>query len=166
MPPRWDTILIVALELGFAGAMLASAVLDIAARRLPNWLNLAVAVAFLPWAWAMHFTGGLIFVHLVVGAVVLLLGFGLFAVGVIGGGDAKLAAAVAIWIGLTFDLLRFFLLMSLAGGVLAAIALVWQGVTHRKLDRALPYGVAIGIAGLDYWLRHSQTVCRVLGCDA
>jgi prepilin peptidase CpaA len=152
------------LETGFAAAMLVSGWLDIRARRLPNWLNLAVALGFLPWAWASGLGWGGFAIHLAVGAVVLGIGFCLFALDVIGGGDAKLGAAVALWIGLSFDLLRFFLIMALAGGVLAAIALVYQSVTKRQVTRALPYGVAIGVAGLDYWLRHSQAGCWLSGC--
>jgi prepilin peptidase CpaA len=163
---RWDPslILILVLEVGFAAAMLVSAVLDIRARRLPNWLNLAVALGFLPWAWATGLPWGEVAIHLAVGAAVLGIGFGLFALGVIGGGDAKLGAAVTLWIGLSFDLLRFFLIMALAGGILAVVALIWQARTRQELTRALPYGVAIGAAGLDYWLRHSHAACRVFGC--
>ena len=160
--------LIVLLEWGFALAMLASAALDIRSRRLPNWLNLSVALGFLPWAWAMALGWDQLAIHAVVGIVVLGVGIGLFAAGVIGGGDAKLGAAVALWIGFSrdgpFDLLRFFLVMSLAGGVLAALALIWQATTRRQLTRALPYGVAIGAAGLDYWFRHSQAACMMSGC--
>jgi prepilin peptidase CpaA len=163
---RWDTshILVLALECGFAAAMLVSAALDIRARRLPNALNLAVALGFLPWAWASGLPWSDFALHLAVGAAVLGLGFGLFAFGVIGGGDAKLGAAVALWIGLSFDLLRFFLVMALAGGVLAMVALAWQARTRRRLTQALPYGVAIGAAGLDYWLHHSQAACFMSGC--
>jgi prepilin peptidase CpaA len=156
---RWD--LIVLLECGFALAMAVSAVLDIRSRRLPNGLNLAVALGFFPWAWAMGLGWDQMAIHVGIGIAVLGLGFVLFATGVIGGGDAKLGAAVALWIGFDprdpLDLLRFFLVMSLAGGVLAVFALIWQGATHRKVTRALPYGVAIGVAGLDYWFRHSTT---------
>jgi prepilin peptidase CpaA len=161
---RWDAVLILILELGFAAAMLVSAALDIRSRRLPNSLNLALALGFLPWAWAAGLGWGGLAIHLAVGAAVLAVGFGLFSFGVIGGGDAKLGAATALWIGLSFDLLRFFLIMALAGGVLAAIALGWQSATKRQITRALPYGVAIGAAGLEYWLRHSQTGCWLSGC--
>lgn len=160
---RWE-LPIVLLEWGFAAAMLVSAVLDIRSRRLPNWLNLAVALGFLPWAWASGLAWDQWAIHAVVGIAVLGIGFALFAAGVIGGGDAKLGAAVALWIGLSFDLLRFFIVMSFAGGILAVIALIWQARTHRRLARALPYGVAIGAAGLDYWFRHSQAACLLSGC--
>ena len=161
---RWDLLLIVLLEWGFAIAMLASAALDIRSRRLPNWMNLVVALGFLPWAWASGLAWDQIAIHVGIGIAVLGVGFVLFAAGVIGGGDAKLGAAIALWVGFSFDLLRFFIVMSLAGGVLAVFALIWQGTTRRQLTRALPYGVAIGVAGLDYWFRHSQAACVLSGC--
>jgi prepilin peptidase CpaA len=163
---RWQ-LLAVILEWGFAAAMVVSAVLDIRFRRLPNGLNLAVALAFLPWAWAVGLAWDQLAIHVVVGILVLGVGFALFATGVIGGGDAKMGAAVALWIGFSFsdpfDLLRFFLVMSLAGGVLAVFALIWQRAAGRQLTRALPYGVAIAVAGLDYWFRHSQATATLPG---
>jgi len=161
---RWDLLLIVLLEWGFAIAMLASAALDIRSRRLPNWMNLVVALGFLPWAWASGLAWDQMAIHVGIGIAVLGVGFVLFAAGVIGGGDAKLGAAIALWVGFSFDLLRFFIVMSLAGGVLAVFALIWQKTTQRQLTRALPYGVAIGAAGLDYWFRHSQAACVLSGC--
>jgi prepilin peptidase CpaA len=161
---HWDRTLILILEFGFAVAVLVSAALDIRARRLPNLLNAAVALGFLPWAWASGLEWSAVAIHLAVGAAVLGVGFGLFAAGVIGGGDAKLGAAVALWIGLSFDLLRFFLIMSIMGGVLAVIALIWQASTGRRVSRALPYGVAIAAGGLDYWFGHSQAACVLAGC--
>ena len=161
---HWDTVLTVLLQFGFALAMLASATLDLRSRRLPNWLNLAVAMGFLPWAWSTGLPWNDVAIHLVVGAMVLAVGFGLFATGVIGGGDAKLGAAVALWIGFSSELLRFFIAMALAGGVLAIFALIWQAAAHQRLTRALPYGVAIGVAGLDYLFRHSEAACFFSGC--
>ena len=163
MPPAIAASTTVIFEIAFALAMVASAAADIAWRRLPNWLNAAIAIAYLPWAWAAGESWSLIGVGFMVGAVVLAIGFGLFAANVIGGGDAKFAAAVAVWIGFSYDLLRFFLIMSLAGGVLAILALIWQAVTRRPLRRPLPYGVAIAAAGLDHWLHQTQSGALVAG---
>jgi prepilin peptidase CpaA len=158
----------IALEFGFAVAMLASAGCDLAWRRLPNWLNAAVAIGYLPWAWATGASWETVATALAVGGAVLAIGFGLFAAGVIGGGDAKLAAAVAIWIagatGFSLELLRFALVMSLAGGVLAVVALAWQIASKKRLQRPLPYGVAIAAAGLDFLLRHGQASCLMDLC--
>ena len=164
MPGMWPSDLALGLELAFAVAMLVAAACDIAWRRLPNWLTAGVAVAYLPWAWAVGIGWGGVAVALAVGAVVLGLGFGLFAAGVIGGGDAKLAAAVALWVGLSFELIRFFLVMSLAGGVLAVIILAARAFARGRPQRPLPYGVAIAAAALDFWIRHSHVVCWATAC--
>src|SRR5262245_30785472 len=98
--------------------------------------------------------------HLSAGCVVLIAGFGLFARGIIGGGDAKLAAAAALWLG--FDhLLPYLLLASLMGGALS-VGLIWFRMVplpewlarqawverlHSK-DGAIPYGIALAAAGL------------------
>jgi prepilin peptidase CpaA len=98
--------------------------------------------------------------HLAAGCVVLVAAFGLFARGNIGGGDAKLAAAAALWLG--FDhLLPFLLLASLFGGALS-LALIWFRMAplpeplaryawverlHVK-NGAVPYGVALAAAAL------------------
>jgi prepilin peptidase CpaA len=98
--------------------------------------------------------------HLSAGCVVLVAAFGLFARGIIGGGDAKLAAAAALWLG--FDhLLPFLLLASLLGGALS-LALIWFRMAplpeplarypwverlHVK-NGAVPYGIALAAAAL------------------
>jgi prepilin peptidase CpaA len=98
--------------------------------------------------------------HLAAGCVVLVAAFGLFARGIIGGGDAKLAAASALWLG--FDhLLPYLLYASLLGGALS-VALVWFRMAplpdwlarhewvqrlHGK-DAGVPYGIALAAAAL------------------
>jgi prepilin peptidase CpaA len=91
--------------------------------------------------------------HLGAGAVVLVCAALLFHFNLLGGGDAKLLAALAIWAG--FDsLLPFLIAVSLLGGVLALVLLVVRLVCarfpagHWPLSllpgHPLPYGVAIG----------------------
>lgn len=70
--------------------------------------------------------------------------FGLFAMGWIGGGDAKLLAAVA----LAFDLrtLLFFLVaVVIAGGLIALLAIIRPGDIKTRRTRRIPYGVPIAI---------------------
>lgn len=151
-------LVVIGLEVAFACALLAMAVWDIASRRLPNWLNAAIALAYLPYALSLGAGWMQIGFSFAVGAMVLAAGIGVFSFGLIGGGDVKLAAAIAVWIGPSLDLLRFFLLMALVGGVLALIVLVWQRVTGRSSTRALPYGVALAVSGLDHWLHHNHLI--------
>ena len=98
--------------------------------------------------------------HLGAGGVVLLLAFGFFARGWIGGGDAKLAAATALWLG--FDhLLPYVIYASVFGGALTIVLLQfrlaplpvwlasedWVQRLHRK-EGGVPYGIALAAAAL------------------
>lgn len=94
--------------------------------------------------------------------IVLLGGFGLFMLRLIGGGDAKLAAAVTLWAG-PDNLFLFLIAAGLAGGLLAAAVLLWRAVVpslagetpsvalgvrlHRGLKDPVPFGVAIALSG-------------------
>jgi prepilin peptidase CpaA len=64
-----------------------------------------------------------------------------------GGGDVKLAAALALWFPPRVTL-HFLVLMSIAGGVLTLGLLVWHRVKEREGRPEIPYGVAIAFGGL------------------
>ena len=98
--------------------------------------------------------------HLGASGIVLVIAFVFFARGWIGGGDAKLAAATALWVG--FDqLLNYMIYASLFGGLLtlaimrfrlmplpAALAeQEWVKRLHR-MDAGVPYGIALALAAL------------------
>jgi prepilin peptidase CpaA len=163
------------LEFGFLLAMIVAAVRDIAAWSLPNWLTICVALGYFAWAWASGAGWSAVGLALAAGALVLAAGYLLFTINLWGAGDGKMAAAVALWIGLGFnvDLFRFFLVVSLAGGVLAVVALAIHFATgqpqlppgdeagraaarRNPLKAKARYGAAIAIGGLDFWLWHSQ----------
>jgi prepilin peptidase CpaA len=177
------------LELGFLLAMLAAALRDLAAWSLPNWLTICVALGYFAWAWASDAGWSTVGWSLAAGLLVLAIGYAFFTINLWGAGDGKMAAAVALWIGFQrhgteffpfYDLFRFFLVMSLAGGVLAIGALLvhaWTGrpqlppddpnaeVARRNpLKARARYGAAIAIGGLDFWLRHSQVACSLWTC--
>ncbi len=98
--------------------------------------------------------------HAGAGALVLAIAFGCFARGWIGGGDAKLAAATALWFGFE-HLLEYLLYASLLGGVLTVLLLqfrtwpmpgmlarqVWACRLHEK-NAGVPYGIALAAAAL------------------
>jgi prepilin peptidase CpaA len=168
------------LELGFLLAMVVAAVRDLAAWSLPNWLTICVALGYFAWAGASDASWGAIGWSVAAGLLVLGAGYLLFTVNLWGAGDGKMGAAVALWIGLNFDLFRFFLVVSLAGGLLAIAALLIHAATGRPqlppgdpnfetarrnpLKAKARYGAAIAIGGLDFWLRHSQAVCFFSAC--
>lgn len=98
--------------------------------------------------------------HLGAAAIVLAVAFVFFARGWIGGGDAKLAAATALWLG--FDqLLNYVILASLFGGLLTLLVMrfrlvplprwlenqEWVNRLHR-MDSGIPYGIALALAAL------------------
>ena len=143
----------------FVLLMLAAAVSDVRSFRLPNWLVAAVALLFVIAALAAGMPLKLALWHTLAGTLVLAGGFVLFSARIIGGGDAKLLAAAALWMGWS-KLAMFLLYTALAGGVLAIAILLWElvrlhveitsgnsdsslirRVTSLKPD--LPYGVAI-----------------------
>lgn len=139
---------------------LIAAASDFLTLRIPNWLNAVIVLAFFPMAVATGMPGEAVMWHCLTGFVVLVVGFGLFSAGVIGGGDAKLLAATALWIG-NAQLLPFLVFTALAGGVLVIIMQAWRllrmegearelGWAKRlfgmKMD--LPYGVAIAAGTL------------------
>jgi prepilin peptidase CpaA len=108
-----EILVIVALPLLLA----AAAGWDLASFTIPNFLTLAFPAVFAIFAIAAGLSPAVIGWHLLAGTIGLSIGFTLFALGYIGGGDAKLFAAVALWLGLT-DMLSYALLASVMGGLL------------------------------------------------
>ena len=99
--------------------------------------------------------------HLAAGALVLVVTFGLFALGGMGGGDAKLLAASAVWMGFNIILVEYLVVSAFIGGILTLAILSYRGsalatFTSRNMflrnfaegDGGIPYGIALGIGGL------------------
>jgi prepilin peptidase CpaA len=98
--------------------------------------------------------------HMAASAAVLLVAFGLFTQGWIGGGDAKLAASTALWLGFE-HLLPYLVYASLFGGALTLVLIQfrmaplpswlgrheWVQRLHNK-DGGVPYGIALAAAAL------------------
>ncbi|MCA1442501.1 prepilin peptidase [Ensifer sp. IC4062] len=95
--------------------------------------------------------------HLAAAAAVFLVCFCLFATNVMGGGDAKLLTASAIWFGLDLSLVEFLLYVSIFGGMLTLAVLFLRkqestilatGIPVPSLlltAKKIPYGVAIAL---------------------
>jgi prepilin peptidase CpaA len=139
----------------FPTLVVAAAIGDLFTMRIPNWLNGTTALAVVPMAAFVGMPLDVMQWHLLAGAVMLVVGFGLFARGYIGGGDAKLVAAVGLWIGWS-SLLPFVIVTTLAGGALAILYKLWELVRVEqevrdvvwlrrvfRSDLELPYGIAI-----------------------
>src|SRR5438128_1250085 len=80
---------------------LIAALRDLTSYTIPNWLSLCLAAAFLPAAFTLGLPVAVIGLCLGIGVAALLAGMVMFALGWIGGGDAKLFAASALWLGLS-----------------------------------------------------------------
>jgi prepilin peptidase CpaA len=150
---RWATILLVCAVLAIAGAS------DVRTRRIPNWTVLAIIGLFGVW----FFTGSPVPLLSALGAsiIIFVCSCCLYAFGVVGAGDSKLATAVALFAGIG-RLPEFIIYMSLVGGLLVlctvaaepARALVILQLREKSaLDRDVPYGVAIAAAGAMLLLR-------------
>lgn len=134
---------------------LTASYFDFRYRRLPNWLC-AVALAG-GLAFSFHLGGwstlGWAALHAV---IALAVGAGLFALGWIGGGDAKFYASIAAWFGLGTG----FLLLSLIAIAGFALAVIWfisrnkiasiagDDAEKRAELRKMPYGIAISLGAV------------------
>jgi prepilin peptidase CpaA len=149
--------------IGFVGVFLsfclAAALFDVAELRIPNWLTATMAVSA-PGAVGLLGPGfGAVPAALLTGAVVLAAGWTMFELGWLGGGDAKLAAAAALWLGPAGSLV-FVLVTALFGALLAGVLLTlsrWDsartmigGRWKERLEAdvvSVPYAVAMAIGG-------------------
>ncbi len=142
----------------FAGLVVYAACSDIARLIIPNWVSIALAAIF---PVAALITGAPLMgvgLHILFGFGVLAVGFVLFQFNIIGGGDAKLLAAVSIWTGMT-AFMPFILWTAIAGGLMALALLTARQllpvgtypsfVDHLlKKQNGIPYGVAIMVGAL------------------
>ena len=136
------------LLLALAAILIVAAVIDVRTFTISNRLNLTVAllapvywasVALSPWPERA--------VQIAAAATVFVLFACAFYAGMMGGGDVKLAAALALWFS-PFATVKFLVLTSLAGGVLTLAVLVWHRARNREGRPEIPYGVAIAFGGL------------------
>ena len=111
-------ILDLARLLVFPALMAFAAASDLFTMTISNRVSILLAAAFLLLAVATGMGPYAILSHLGAGALVLMTAFGCFAMGWVGGGDAKVAAAAALWFGFG-HLLNYLLYASLFGGALA-----------------------------------------------
>lgn len=102
----------------FPLGMIAAATCDVMTLRIPNWLTAALAAAFLPAAAGAGMPVILAMQGVAAGFGLLALGLLLFGLRLVGGGDAKLMAVAALWLGLE-NTLNFLFLTALAGAFLA-----------------------------------------------
>lgn len=144
----------------FPALMAFAASSDLFTMTISNRVSLALIAGFFAMAAINGMSMNDVLVHFGAAAAVLTVAFVFFARGWIGGGDAKLAAATALWLG--FDhLMGYLLYASILGGVLTYAMIrfrnmplppiladqEWVRRLHR-FDGGVPYGIALAAAAL------------------
>ncbi len=144
----------------FPLAMFYAAVSDLLSMTISNKVSLAVIGGFVILSWAIGMDIQTIAWHWGLAFIVLIVGFGFFAAGWMGGGDVKLAAATSLWLGWEFTL-PYLVLAGFMGGVLTFLILIarskllpvslikvsWIARLHDK-NEGVPYGIALGPAAM------------------
>lgn len=130
--------------------LLAAVVTDLRSRIISNWLNLSIALLAPLYWWAC----GIdlwpdVALQIGLGVGVFAVFAGLFAIGMMGGGDVKMLAALALWFPWQ-SLIVLLTVMALAGGVVTLITIIHHRIAKREGPPEIPYGVAISVAAL--WL--------------
>ena len=128
--------------------LVVAAVIDVRTFTISNRLNIAVALLAPVFWWSI----GMplwpdVAIHVGVAVAVFVLLSIAFFMGMMGGGDVKLAAALALWFSPAATL-RFLVFMSIAGGLLTLVVLLIHKARSGEGRPKVPYGVAIAIGGL------------------
>ena len=128
--------------------LIIAAVIDVRTFTISNRLNLTVALLapLFWWSAALPLWPNVVSQVAFAGGVFVLLAAAFYA-GVMGGGDVKLAAAIALWFS-PVSTIKFLVIMSLAGGVLTLLIVAWHRARKREGRPEIPYGVAIAFGGL------------------
>lgn len=145
----------------FPALVIVAALRDMVSYRIPNWISLALIAAFALAAPLLGLPLRDIGLHVGVGMAALVIGFTMFALHWIGGGDAKLFAVAALWLGWP-AVATYAVTTTIAGGVLAVTLLAlrspymrpymvtappWLGRLAEPGEN-VPYGLAIAVGAL------------------
>ena len=148
------------LLLAFPVAMAFAAANDLFSMKIPNKVSLVLIATFLAAALMIRMPLELLGTHVGIAAAVLTATFLLFSFNLLGGGDAKLMAAGALWMGPEHTL-PYLAYLTIFGGILAVAILMyrkfipanalplppWAMRLHVN-GTGIPYGIAIAAAGL------------------
>ncbi|WP_105383949.1 A24 family peptidase [Neorhizobium alkalisoli] len=148
-------LVLVVLPLGLALA----AVSDLFTMTIPNWISAALLACFLVLAPLSGLAWSEIGINIMAGLAVFGVCFALFAMNVMGGGDAKLLTAAAVWFGFNHSLLVFLVAVGYVGGAVTLLFLLLRSQANSVMAmgiplpaslvtaRKIPYGIAIAIGG-------------------
>jgi len=144
----------------FPALMLFAAWSDLFTMTISNRISILLVAGFAVMAFVVGLSATDIMWHAAAGLLVLAIAFACFAFGWIGGGDAKLAAATALWFGFT-HLMEYLLIASIFGGALTLALLMarawplplvladreWAQRLHAPKG-GIPYGIALAAAAI------------------
>ncbi|MBL4890878.1 MAG: prepilin peptidase [Rhizobiaceae bacterium] len=170
-----DTLLI----LFFPFLMAFAAASDLVSMTISNKISMTLITGFMVFAVWMQMDLETIGWHWAMFGIVLAVSFSLFALNVIGGGDAKLVAAASLWFGWEHTM-DYILIFAIMGGLMALVILRlrsiplpdrianvgWIARLYRA-DSGVPYGVALGAAAIFVypqtpWMQHVFLAARTL----
>ena len=158
----------------FPAVLVYAAISDLARFEIPNWLSIFLVLAFLALALGLGMAWSELAARAAAGALLFAVGAVLFALGALGGGDVKLLAASAIWVGWP-DFIPYLVAVALFGGFISIFLVLLRAlwgrfgntgnVSTQALSQAswwhrlmaptqgVPYGVAICLGGLLWFVR-------------
>jgi prepilin peptidase CpaA len=151
-------MIVAAILVIFPLCMAMAAFSDLLTMTIPNRVSVVLIASFIALAPLAGLSLQEILIHIGAGAAVFAVCFGLFAFNIMGGGDAKILTASAVWFGFNDSLTLYIGYVSVLGGFLSILILairanydlilvsripVPQTMLHAK---KVPYGVAIGAA--------------------
>lgn len=169
-----------ALVLFFPFFMAFAAASDLFSMTISNKVSLALVAGFVVFALAIGMPLQVVGMHFAMFVIVLSVGIALFSFGAVGGGDAKLAASTALWLGWEF-MMPYLLVAAFFGGILTLVILRirsaplpdrvarigWIARLYRA-DQGIPYGIALGAAAIfvypqTLWMQHVYDSVRAFG---
>lgn len=144
----------------FPAALIIAALNDLYEFKIPNWVSGVLVFSYFAAGVGLGAAPASLLEGFLFGCAALVIGFALFAGKILGGGDAKLLAAAAPWIG-PAALAPFLFNMAVAGGAFAVALVVfrktpplpvyaqapWLMRLHQR-PKDIPYAVAIAAGGL------------------
>lgn len=131
-----------------AAMLVCAAATDIRARIIPNPLNAAIALLAPLYWWGLGLSvWPEMAIQVGLGLAVFAVFAGMFALGMMGGGDVKMLGALALWLP-AGALISLLVLMALIGGVVTVVTVVHHRMARKEGNAEIPYGVAIALAGL------------------
>lgn len=157
--PEWGIVMVnAAIFVVFPLCLALAACSDLFTMTIPNRVSAVLLGSFVLVAPFAGLDLLAISLHLSAGLLVFAFCFILFGLNIMGGGDAKLLTASAVWFGWNISLAEYLLYVSLFGGLLSVLVLTLRAHTNTILAAGLPvpnslllakkvpYGIAIGFA--------------------